>query len=402
MAQRAEPVLVVGAGIAGLATALALAQRGIGSRLVEQSPGPRLTGAGLQLAPNAVRILKALGLAKALKERSFAPTALCIRDFQTHREIGRLPLGARCQTRYGEHYLTIHRGDLIQALLSRVQEMGIHIEWSCKPSVSKSSRPDPLISIADEPVRAPVIVGADGVWSSLRAAVPAAQGPVETGQEALRAVIDKPVVTQDKTFSSDVTVWTRPGLHVVGYPIRGGESYSLVVIRDQQTSAKKDWDHSLSTEEVAPIFEKSRGFLRDLFEQAPGWQSWPLMASSPLPSGRGLGQGRVALVGDAAHPLRPHLAQGAAMALEDAWRLADSLAWRDYRLDNPEEAIARYADQRWRRVSRVQRQSARSGRIFQLGGMMASARNFALRLAPIPLMDQPWLYRVSEASSREH
>ena len=90
------------------------------------------------------------------------------------------------------------------------------------------------------------------------------------------------------------------------------------------------------------------------------------------------------------------------MALEDAWRLADSLAWRDYRLDNPEEAIARYADQRWRRVSRVQRQSARSGRIFQLGGMMASARNFALRLAPIPLMDQPWLYRVSEASSREH
>ncbi|MGA1083705.1 MAG: FAD-dependent monooxygenase, partial [Burkholderiaceae bacterium] len=207
---------------------------------------------------------------------------------------------------------------------------------------------------------------------------------------------------RDPSMDQEVTVWVGAGQHVVGYPIQAGQAYSLVVVRHQSSAYPNDWDHRLSRQAIGDVCVSSNPLLKDLLQTADEWHGWPLSASVPVSAAEAFGSGRVALVGDAAHSLRPHMAQGAAMALEDAWRLADNLAWKDYQLDDPIESIRRYGEQRWRRVARVQRQSEKAGKVFQLRGPLGWARNLALRMAATPLLDQPWLYSVSGSNSREH
>lgn len=410
MPTQSDPVLIIGAGIGGLATAIALTQRGIRCQVVEQSAEPRETGAGLQLAPNAVRILKALGLSKPLTQGAFLPRALRIRNLVSGQSIGCLPLGDRCKTHYGDAYLTMHRADLAKALLDQAQAMKVSFDWGCHLVHLEQSGHAVTVQTDRQSVQAPIVVGADGLWSQVRHAVPSASQPKPVGQEALRAVLmTTPWTTADPPHHSpwqdirqEITVWVGADRHVVGYPIRGGQTYSLVLVRHPTSSYPKNWDHRLSPDAIADVCSVSNAPLRQLLQAAEEWHGWPLSASPPLTCADALGHGRVVLVGDAAHPLRPHMAQGAAMALEDAWRLADNLAWKDYRLDEPAESIRRYATQRWQRVARVQRQSEQAGKVFQLKGPMGWARNLALRLAATPLLDQPWLYRVSHSNSREH
>jgi salicylate hydroxylase len=400
MGRQADPVLIVGAGIGGLASAIALTQRGIACRVIEQAEQPRVTGAGLQLAPNAVRILKALGLAKALAQKGFAPNTLRIRDLNTGRSIGCLPLGDRCKAHYGDAYLTMHRADLARALLDQAQALSIPIAWGEQLLTLTQNETGVSTQTTHHQAQAPIVVGADGLWSRVRASVPQVRPPSAVGQEALRAVLIGH--KSDPSIEQEVTVWVGANQHVVGYPIRAGQAYSLVVVRHQSSAYPNDWDHRLSPEAIRDLCTRSNPLLRELLQVAQEWHGWPLTASAPVSGAGAFGAGRIALVGDAAHSLRPHMAQGAAMALEDAWRLADNLAWKDYRLDNPVESIKRYGDQRWRRVARVQRQSEKAGRVFQLRGPMGWARDLALRIAATPLLDQPWLYRVSSSDSREH
>lgn len=400
MGRHGDPVVIVGAGIGGLASAIALTQRGIGCRVIEQADQPRITGAGLQLAPNAVRILKALGLAKALAQKGYAPSALRIRDLTTGRSIGFLPLGDRCKAHYGDAYLTMHRADLAQALLDQAQALNIPIGWGEQLTGLAQDESSVSVQTTHHQLQAPIVVGADGLWSRVRPSVPQAGVPSPVGQEALRAILMG--YKCDPSLEQEVTVWVGANRHVVGYPIQAGQAYSLVVVRHQASAYPDDWDHRLSPQAIGDLAALSNPLLRDLLQAADVWHGWPLSASTPLSSGAAFGAGRIALVGDAAHALRPHMAQGAAMALEDAWRLADNLAWKDYRLDNPVESIKRYGDQRWRRVARVQRQSEKAGKVFQLRGPLGWARDLALRMAARPLLDQPWLYSVSDSNSREH
>jgi salicylate hydroxylase len=400
MGRQGDPVLIVGAGIGGLASAIALTQRGIGCRIIEQSLQPRVTGAGLQLAPNAVRILKALGLSKPLAQKAFGPSALRIRDLATNRSIGCLPLGDRCKVHYGDAYLTMHRADLAQALLDQAQALSIPIGWGEQLVSLAQDEGGVSIQTSHQQVQAPIVVGADGLWSRVRPSVPQASPPCPVGQEALRAVLTEN--KSEPSIEQEVTVWVGANRHVVGYPIQAGQAYSLVVVRHQASAYPNDWDHRLSPQAIGDLCTQSNPLLRDLLQAANEWHGWPLSASAPVSGAGAFASGRIALVGDAAHSLRPHMAQGAAMALEDAWRLADNLAWTDYRLDNPVESIGRYGGQRWRRVARVQRQSEKAGKVFQLRGPMGWARDLALRMAATPLLDQPWLYRVSSSDSREH
>jgi salicylate hydroxylase len=409
MSAPTDPVLIIGAGIGGLATAIALTQRGIRCQIIEQSTEPRTTGAGLQLAPNAVRILKALGLSKPLAKQAFRPRALRIRDLVSGQSIGCLPLGDRCTAHYGDAYLTMHRADLAQALLNQAQAMNVPFSWGHRLVHLEQSHQAVTAQTDQQSIQAPIVVGADGLWSQVRHSIPLASQPRPVGQEALRTILSETPWTIAKLHPSawqdirqEITVWVGAERHVVGYPIRSGQAYSLVLVRQQTSPYPTDWDHRLSPDATADICALSNTPLRQLLQIAHEWHGWPLSASPPLTGAEAFGDGRIALVGDAAHPLRPHMAQGAAMALEDAWRLADNLAWKDYRLDEPVESIQRYASQRWQRVARVQRQSEQAGRVFQFKGPMGWARNLALRLAATPLLDQPWLYRVSPSDSREH
>jgi salicylate hydroxylase len=400
MGKQGDPVLVVGAGIGGLASAIALTQRGIACSVIEQAEQPRITGAGLQLAPNAVRILKALGLAKALAQKGYAPSALRIRDLNTGRSIGCLPLGDRCKAHYGDAYLTMHRADLAQALLDQAQALNIPIAWGEQLVTLTQDESGVSIQTSHHQIQAPIVIGADGLWSRVRPSVPQVVLPTPVGQEALRAVLIGH--KRDPSIEHEVTVWVGANQHVVGYPVRAGHAYSLVIVRHQSSAYASDWDHRLSPEAIGDLCKRSNSLLRDLLQAADEWHGWPLSATAPVSGAGAFGSGRIALVGDAAHSLRPHMAQGAAMALEDAWRLADNLAWKDYRLDDPMQSIQRYGQQRWQRVARVQRQSEKAGKVFQLRGPMGWARDLALRIAATPLLDQPWLYRVSSSDSREH
>jgi len=199
-----------------------------------------------------------------------------------------------------------------------------------------------------------------------------------------------------------VTVWLGPRLHVVHYPVRGGEWLNVVVIREVQ--AREDlrrWGHAADVVELLPALEGICTSLQDLVRAVPAaggvWRLWPLALRAPVAGAHEMAQGAVALLGDAAHPMRPYLAQGAGMAIEDAMGLEQALAMQSL---DVQERLRRYALSRWQRVARVQRRSRRNGRIFHATGVVRLARDASLRLLGEGVLDMPWLYGGGPAATR--
>ena len=373
------PIQIVGAGMAGLACAIACRQLGLPVTVFEQADGPRPEGAGIQLSPNAVRILNNLGLAAGLHDFAVAPRAIRLRDLRTGASLACLPAGPDFVARFGQPTLTIRRADLQAVLLDRAKALDIPVVWD------QHMRAD----AATHASATGVWVGADGLWSQLRSAVPQAQSPRATGQAAIRGLLH--ICPNPRSeMGREITVWCGQGAHLVGYPLGRHESYGFVLIHPALPDMAQGWSSAVTPAELAPIFSACHGMLRDILGSVDDWRGWALHATPPLPGPGALHHGRLALIGDAGHAMRPHLAQGAAMGLEDAWTLAQCL--HDAGPNRLELALARYGAARWQRVRQVQLRAARSGRIFQLGGPMGLARNMALRLMGPRLMDQAWLW----------
>jgi salicylate hydroxylase len=374
-----SPVQIVGAGIAGLACAIACRQLGLPVTVFEQADGPRPEGAGIQLSPNAVRILNNLGLAAGLHDFAVAPRAIRLRDLRTGASLACLPAGPDFVARFGQPTLTIRRADLQAVLLDRAKALDIPVVWD------QHMRAD----AATHALGTGVWVGADGLWSQLRSAVPQAQSPRATGQAAIRGLLH--ICPNPRSeMGREITVWCGQGAHLVGYPLGRHESYGFVLIHPALPDMPQGWSSAVTPAELAPMLSACHGMLRDILGSVDDWRGWALHATPPLPGPGALHHGRLALIGDAGHAMRPHLAQGAAMGLEDAWTLARCL--HDAGPNRLELALARYGTARWQRVRQVQLRAARSGRIFQLGGPMGLARDMALRLMGPRLMDQAWLW----------
>jgi salicylate hydroxylase len=228
--------------------------------------------------------------------------------------------------------------------------------------------------------------------------VPKASRPNATGQIAIRGQLE--VCPNPRSeLGQEITVWCGSGQHVVGYPIRSGKLYGLVLIQDAaEWSLDQSWSTPWPAIRLSQLFGESNNLLRGFLESVDDWRAWPLWASEPLTGPDQLAFRHTALIGDAGHAMRPHLAQGAAMGIEDAWVLAHELRRLGSHesgiagLENQPLAATHYANQRWQRIATVQQRAQRSGKIFQLRGPMALARNMALRAAGPQLMDQPWLY----------
>ncbi|MEY3669309.1 MAG: FAD-dependent monooxygenase [Burkholderiaceae bacterium] len=390
-----ERLLITGAGVAGLTCSLALAQAGRSIQLLEQATGPSHEGAGLQLGPNVTARLRSLGLLDALLPLAGQPQALRLRRLSSHATLARLPLGSAFTARYrGVPYLTIHRADLIKELLSANLAVGVQPQWSTRiEHVRQTDREVQVRTQSGQVLRADGLIGADGIWSRCRLAVPAALNnpPRPVGQIAFRGLISDTSQVPAQLLE-EVTVWTRPGLHLVGYPVRAGRAYNLVALcpipRDWQT-ASQGWGQPLP-EAVLKSFEaKTHKTVRSLLSLATPWHAWAMQANEPLASAEAMHLGRVILLGDAAHALRPHLAQGAGMAIEDAHSLAKTLLQSDAPLHM---RLAQAAQDRWQRNAEVQRASARNGQLFQMRAPWVWGRDLALRLLGPRLMDQPWLY----------
>jgi salicylate hydroxylase len=377
------PALIAGAGPGGLTLALALARRGVASRVIERAAMLEETGAGVQLSANAGRVLDSLGLGPALDAVSTRPEAVSIADALSGRTLKTLPFGRAAERRWGAPYRVIHRADLQEALLEAIaSESAIDLILGTEVKDARETDDGVALDVATADGPAAIeggwLAGADGLRSVVRRALKLPTGVRSRGLVAWRAVT--PAAATPKTFKSlNVTIWMGPGAHLVVYPLRKGREANVVVIGDERASG--------APEIVASWAQPAR----DLVGAATHWTPWPLFDRSPDAR---LRRGRIALIGDAAHAALPTLAQGAAFAIEDAATLARLVA-----AEGP-DPLGAYEAARLMRVARMQVQARRQIEINHMAGMRARARNAALMLAPTSalLRRYDWIYGWKDAA----
>ena len=391
-----KKIIVVGGGIGGLAAALACARTGALVQVLEKSPVFAEVGAGIQVGPNVMRVLQGWGLGERLKAVAAFPERLEVRNAQSAELLAVLPLGESMVQRYGAPYATIARADLHSLLLLASRQMG-SVNLALNAEVTAITQDDHAVQVQVAPnpalksdvLRADVVVGADGLWSRVRSQVLRGGSPRTTGHLAYRAMVpQKDLVPALR--SQVITAWMGPDFHVVQYPVRGVEWLNVVaIVHGEVQGDPGEWDHSGNAAELQVKLANAGAPLLDLIHALPNWRLWALSDRPPMRSAAEHAKGRIALLGDAAHPMRPYLAQGAGMAIEDAAELARVLAVRGAKVP---AAIKRYANNRWARNARVQARSIRNGEIFHLGGLMGIGRDWSLKLLGQRLLDVPWLY----------
>ena len=385
-------VIIAGAGIGGLTAALTLAQSGFRVTLLEQALRLEEAGAGIQLSPNASRILIALGLGQRLRREAFVPSAVAIKT-AGGGTLARIPLADEAERRFGAPYWCIHRGDLQMALIEAVHaspdvelRLGTRVEDFVVHAKGVSVARRQGETIHNE--QGIALICADGLWSSLRARLGHRARPAFRQRTAWRALV--PVAAVAPEFRGDeVQLWLGRDAHLVHYPVKGGEMINVVAIVGDRW-AEPGWNAEGAREELLGHYSAWRWCapVREFLARPERWRKWALYDLAPI---HPWGKGPVTLLGDAAHPMLPFLAQGAAMAIEDAAVLADCLARQP---DDPASAMRRYERARRGRTARVQRAARRNGRVYHLAAGEAALRNLFLRLAggKLLLRRYRWLY----------
>ena len=407
-----KQVLIAGGGIGGMAAALAASRAGWDVRMYERVAAFSEVGAGVQLGPNVVRCLQAWGLQKALKQVAAFPDKLQVRSALSGQVLGTLALGRTAVQRYGAAYATIHRADLHALLHEGVQRytdaqlhQGLAIESFADASTTAQSVPgaETVVTVRTsqgKEIEGDALIGADGLWSRTRTQLLGYQSPRVTGHLAYRALLPQSALPPSLR-TRQVTAWLGPRLHMVQYPVRRGELQNLVLIVQGPAPANLEtWDHDANARDLEYALHGTSTALQHAVHSVEaagsGWRLWPLCDRPPVRSPDDMAQGLVALLGDAAHPMRPYLAQGAGMAIEDAAQLERALSMHD--LDVPLR-LRRYAVNRWQRNARVQARSTRNGRIFHATGPVRWARDLSLKLLGERVLDVPWLYRGDGSSA---
>ena len=392
MARRA---LVAGAGIGGLTAALALARAGFEVEVFEREPKLAEFGAGLQLGPNATRVLQRLGVLEAVRGLAVAPRAIRVLRGLDGGEIARLPIGD-AERRWGAPYLVIHRADLHRALAEAATRLpNVALRLGTDFAGVDADDDGVTVDLASGPVATSrtgdVLVGADGLRSLTRERIGlgGADAAAFSGRVAFRAMVDAQRIAP-RWSAGEVTLRLGARAHLVHYPVRGGNLVNLVAAIEsgwRGEDGDPPWDALADRPALDRAFADWSRDARALIAAAVEWRAWPLYVRPPIAC---FSLGRVALIGDAAHPMTPFLAQGAAQAIEDAGALAR-------RLDDADDvavALAAYSADRVARASRIQRDALAQGRIYHLSGPLAFARDVAMGvLGPRRLLDRyDWLY----------
>jgi len=355
---RAIRVGVIGGGIGGAALAGALLQRGIDVRLFERAPMFGEVGAGVQMTPNAVKVLRALGLHEGLMRVGFLPQAIVGRNWKTAREAFRTPLIDTCVGMYGAEFVHVHRADLHDLLCSMLPPSAVQLGAACTGVRQDGEKA--IASFADgSEFEADLIVGCDGVRSVVREQLFGEQAPSFTGHMCWRAVV--PVDRHPLPFvSPDSSFWLGPNGHVVTYYVRGGKAVNIVAVGETASWVEESWNTPSSREELMAFYQGWHPNLQELFGRTENVFKWGLFDRDPMPA---WSTGRITLLGDAAHPMLPFLSQGAAMAIEDGYVLAKALSRHG---DDVPAALSEYELERKPRTSRVQLEARERGRTYHL------------------------------------
>ncbi len=381
-------VLVAGAGIGGLAAALALAKRGIETCVLERRSVFEPEGAGIQLGPNGTRILAELGITEQLAPLAGKPDCIHTRNAVSGASLTRLPLGGWIAARHGAPYWVLHRQDLHAALLAAAKASR-HIAIEMDSSVAEAALADDSVTVATRTghtFHADALICADGLRSHLRDEIFDAPPLRFAGRSAARAVIPANDIPPELRENA-TALWMSPRAHVVHYPVRNGRELAMIFVR-KDTVPSDDWSKEIPYSWVLETAEDFCAPLRQLLESPTQWKKWALFELPPLPFWHAE---RLALLGDAAHPTLPFLAQGAVLALEDAAILARRISESP---TNIPRALAAYAMARRHRATRVVSAARTNGRIYHLDGAIAAARDTILRHTPPRLLmaRYDWVY----------
>lgn len=366
-------VLVSGGGIAGLATALGLARGGRKAHVLERSPEFGEVGAGIQLAPNALSALDSLGvLDKVLKDAVYPERKIYL-DAVTGKTIATIDLGKDFVEHYGYPYVVAHRVDLHAALLEGCRESGIVGLENAKEVVSAINQPDGKVLVTTNDgtlYRASAVIGADGVRSPLRDAI-VGDELVPTKYVAYRGTVPIEVVGEDITSSPSVLCWLGPNMHLIQYPLRGGRIYNNVAVF-KSDNYSPDHDNWGTPEELDARFSVCCDAVRNAGKYLARDIRWPMYDRERADNWV---DGKVALIGDAAHAMVQYLAQGGAQSLDDSIAMADSLLGAD----DVTEAFAQYQDRRVEHAGNIQRLARVAGELFHIDGIGRHLRNYSFK-----------------------
>ncbi len=383
-----EAILIAGGGIGGLSLAIALARQGRETHVLERSDVFSEAGAGIQLGPNATRILQGWDVMQALQPDLVTPESLSVFDGLNGIRLATVPLGATASEIYGAPYCVIHRADLQKGLLATARshpQIRITTGFELTRYVSTSEGVSVHAATGDV-VRGQALVAADGITSRVRKQLNPDARLQFSGKTAWRTLLE-PNAVPSLGPQPRSGLWLAPNAHLVHYPVRAGTAINIVAVIEDRWS-RKGWNTRADAAELLPHYQTWAQPARVALRAASTWRKWALFELPPLAR---WSDGNVALLGDAAHPMLPFLAQGGVMAIEDAATLARELTRADTTVA---AAFRRYEALRKARATRVQRASKQNGRIYHLSGAGRWGRNLVLRSRkPEALLRRlDWLY----------
>ncbi|MGW4844398.1 FAD-dependent oxidoreductase [Nocardia brasiliensis] len=388
-------VLVVGGGVAGLASALALARGGRTVRLLEKAPEFGEVGAGLQLGPNATRILARWGLLDQVIETGVRPRRIVLKDARTARELVALDLGAQFLERYGAPYIVAHRSDLHRILLDAARAAGVELHTASEVVAVAAAAETAVTTLASGArLHSDVVIGADGLNSRLRSMV-CDDAAIPSGYVAYRGTVAAD--TAPEADLDDVVGWIGPNCHLVQYPLRQRELLNQVAVfrSPRFDRGAAEWG---GPEELDQAFESCCAPVRSALEHVWRDRWWPMSDRVPIDTWR---HDRLLLVGDAAHPMLQYLAQGACQAIEDGHELARALGRDPIDQETWKQAVSDFEHRRVPRAARVQATARWWGELWHCDGLAADLRNaYLLEHDPSTFRYSDWLYADTTGSNR--